>query len=102
MYWNIKNSLSHNCLFNFIVGDRGVGKTYGCKKWAIEDFLKTGAQFIYLRRYQTELKRTNKFFDDILLLYGILRLKYKKYGFVTLKALLKKYTVTSLPLDTVL
>ena len=65
MYWNIKNSLSHNCLFNFIVGDRGVGKTYGCKKWAIEDFLKTGSQFIYLRRYQTELKRTNKFFDDI-------------------------------------
>ena len=65
MYWNIKNSLSHNCLFNFIVGDRGVGKTYGCKKWAIEDFLKTGAQFIYLRRYQTEFKRTNKFFDDI-------------------------------------
>lgn len=65
MYWDINNSASYNCLFNFIVGARGVGKTYGCKKWAIKDFLKNGNQFVYVRRYKEELKKLDKFFDDI-------------------------------------
>lgn len=66
MYWDINRALSYNCLFNFIVGARGVGKTYGCKNWAIKDFLKTGGQFVYVRRFKTELKKTDKFFDDII------------------------------------
>lgn len=33
--------------------------------WAIDDFLKTGAQFVYVRRYKRELKNNNKFFADI-------------------------------------
>ena len=39
MYWDINNSLSYNRLFNFIVGARGVGKTYGAKRWAINSFM---------------------------------------------------------------
>lgn len=65
MYWNISRTLSYNCLFNFVVGARGVGKTYGAKKWAIKSFLKDGAQFVYVRRYKEELKKLSKFFDDI-------------------------------------
>jgi hypothetical protein len=65
MYWDINRSLSYNCLFNFIVGARGVGKTYGAKRWAIKDYLKTGNQFVYVRRYKDELKKIKKFFDDI-------------------------------------
>lgn len=65
MYWDISRPLSYNCLFNFIVGARGVGKTYGCKRWAIRDFIKTGAQFVYVRRYKDELKKLKNFFDDI-------------------------------------
>lgn len=65
MYWNINEPLSYNCLFNFIVGARGVGKTYGAKEWAIKDFLKNGNQFVYVRRYKEEFKKANKFFDDI-------------------------------------
>lgn len=48
--------LSRNATYNFVVGARGVGKTYGAKKKAIKDFIKRGDQFIYLRRYNTELK----------------------------------------------
>ncbi len=48
--------LSRNATYNFIVGSRGLGKTYGAKKKAIKDFFKRGDQFIYLRRYATELK----------------------------------------------
>lgn len=65
MYWNLDETRSHNCLNNFIIGNRGAGKTYGFKRWAIRDFLKTGAQFIYVRRYRTELAEVARFFDDI-------------------------------------
>lgn len=65
MYWDINKSLSYNALFNFIIGARGVGKSYGAKKLAIQNFLKKGKQFVYVRRYKEELKKINKFFDDI-------------------------------------
>ena len=42
MWWDLKNTLSYNALFNFVVGSRGCGKTYGFKKWAAEDFIKNG------------------------------------------------------------
>lgn len=54
--WFTPNTaLTYNCLFNFIVGDRGGGKTFGSLEFAINQFLKTGREFIYLRRYETEL-----------------------------------------------
>lgn len=65
MYWDISRCLSYNCLFNFIVGARGVGKTYGSKKFVIKDFLRNGNQFVYVRRYKEELKKMKRFFDDI-------------------------------------
>lgn len=65
MYWDIGKPLSYNALFNFIVGARGTGKTYGFKQWAIKDFLKNGNQFVYVRRYKQELKDLRNFFEDI-------------------------------------
>lgn len=58
---------SYNALLNFVVGHRGCGKTYGCKKWAVKRFLKTGKKFIYLRRYKDELKgdEIETFFDAL-------------------------------------
>lgn len=68
IFYNGSKALSYNCLFNFVIGNRGGGKTYWSKEWCIRDFLKTGAQFIYLRRYGTEFEdgKKEKFFDDIL------------------------------------
>ncbi len=67
MWWDLKNTLSYNALFNFVVGSRGCGKTYGFKKWAVEDFLKTGSQFVYIRRNKTEmtLKAKENFFAAV-------------------------------------
>ena len=61
-FWDIKNTLSHNCLFNFIISLRGGGKTYGCLKYAIEKHLKEKRngrnwQFVYVRRQENELKK---------------------------------------------
>lgn len=56
-------------MFIYIIGERGVGKTYGAKKWCINKFIKKNEQFIYLRRYKTELKEsagdTDKFFKAL-------------------------------------
>lgn len=67
MWYNINQTLSHNCLLNFVVGPRGVGKTYAAKRKVIQNFLKDGSQFVYLRRYDTELKakQLQNFFTDI-------------------------------------
>ena len=66
MYWDINKPLSYNALFNFIVGNRGSGKSYGAKKRAIQLFLNEGLQFAYIRRYKEEYKDSaNTFFDDI-------------------------------------
>ena len=67
MWYDVNKTLSYNCLFNFVVGPRGVGKTYSCKRRVIKDFITKGQQFIYLRRYETEIKSSqiDLFFDDI-------------------------------------
>lgn len=61
-YWDINRTLSHNCLFNFIISLRGGGKTYGCLKYAVRHFLNAKRagqvrQFVYLRRQENELKK---------------------------------------------
>jgi hypothetical protein len=65
MFYDPHDLLTRNALFSFVIGNRGAGKTYSFKKWAIKDFLKTGAQFIYLRRYKTEFDDFKNFFADV-------------------------------------
>lgn len=67
IYYDINETLTHNCLWNFICGNRSAGKTYGFKKWAIKDWIKNKNQFGYIRRYETEVDKgkLDKFFDDI-------------------------------------
>jgi len=66
-YYEYNKVLSYNGTYNFIVGGRGLGKTFGGKKKAFNDFIKTGDQFIYLRRYKPELAASKQtFFADIM------------------------------------
>ena len=67
MFYDYSKLISYNSLISFILGERGVGKTYGAIKMVISDFLKHGKQFVYLRRYSTELETSvPKFFDAII------------------------------------
>lgn len=54
-YYNYDKICSYNGVFNFIIGMRGVGKSYGAKKRAVDRALKYNEQFIYIRRYKDEL-----------------------------------------------
>lgn len=65
IYYDIAGLLSQRCVFNFVIGNRGGGKTYGGKKLVINRFKKTGAQFVWVRRYQTEIDTLNDFWADI-------------------------------------
>lgn len=66
-FWDMSRALSYNCLFNMIIGSRGVGKSYGLKKRVIKLFLEKGYEFVYLRRHVEELEQTaEKYFDDIM------------------------------------
>ena len=67
MYYDPNKTLSKQRLFNFVIGARGCGKTYGAKRVAIQNFLRRGQQFVYLRRYETEMPAAEmrNFFDDI-------------------------------------
>jgi hypothetical protein len=83
IYWNIYEILSYNAVIHMVVGNRSCGKTFGFKKWAIEDFLKTGAQFVYLRRYKTELDEISCYFDDIRSFFPDVDLEVKgRYFFI--------------------
>jgi len=65
-YYDFNKVLSYNAVYNFIVGARGLGKTYGAKRHAIKKAIRNGEQFIYLRRYKEELKNSRPtFFADI-------------------------------------
>lgn len=45
-----------NCLVYFVIGGRSIGKTYGLRKFFIEDFIKNGWRFVELVRTQSELE----------------------------------------------
>lgn len=64
-YWDAHDLLTRNGMFNYAIGGRGTGKTYDAKYKRIKHFIKTGKQFIYLRRYKTEFDDRSEFFADV-------------------------------------
>ena len=71
IFYSPERIVSFNALLNLIIGERGVGKTYGFKTFAIKRFLNKGKQFAYIRRYDTDLEASigssndNKFFEQV-------------------------------------
>jgi hypothetical protein len=65
LYYDPNKLLSYNRILNFVIGARGIGKSYAWKVHPIKRFLKYGEQFIYLRRYKPELKKVSFYFDNI-------------------------------------
>ena len=71
IYYNPERIISFNALLNLIIGERGVGKTYGFKTFVVKRFLNKNKQFAYIRRYDTDLEASvgssndNKFFEQI-------------------------------------
>ena len=82
MFWDLGKTLTYNSLINVIVGNRGGGKSYGAKKRGIDNFIKRGEQFGYIRRYKDDLKEPmEQYFKDIEAKYPDFefRVKSKKF-----------------------
>lgn len=71
IFYNPERIISYNALLNLIIGERGVGKTFNFKVYAVKRFLNKHKQFAYIRRYDTDLEASvgntndNKFFEQI-------------------------------------
>ena len=62
IWYNKEGAVTHNAMLTYCVGGRGVGKTFGYKQWCLE---KEG-QFMWVRRYSTELKKAKRtFLNDL-------------------------------------
>ncbi len=67
-FFNGEPILAKNCLFNMIMGQRNVGKTFWCKKyWMIDGYLRGEGEFVYLRRRDVDIISSDldKFLEDI-------------------------------------
>ena len=70
-YYDYQKIISYNCPVNVLIGERGVGKSYGIKNYVIKRYLKKKEKFLYIRRYENELKAIfqKDFFEDIKKVY---------------------------------
>ena len=72
MWYDKQQLLSYNKIFNFVLSNRGGGKTFHFTRWAIDDYKKTRGMCVWVRRYQTEIDEmllNGKFFDAVRELY---------------------------------
>ena len=66
MYYEINELLTKNRIYNYIIGNRGGGKSFGGKRYCVNDFLKNGNEFVWVRRYGTELVDIDMWANDII------------------------------------
>ena len=67
MFFDIHKILSYNALLNILIGERGCGKTFACSEFCVNQFIKKGNEFIYLRRFKSDLKESvPKFFEALI------------------------------------
>lgn len=66
MFYDLTPLMSRQSLLSFVLGERGVGKSYAFKKFVINDYLKRGNEFVYIRRYKDELTiACDSFFEQL-------------------------------------
>ena len=67
MYYDYSRVISYGAFLNILIGERGVGKTFGATDFVTSRFLKKDEQFGYIRRYKSDLKKSvPKFFDALI------------------------------------
>ena len=76
MYLDFTRILSYNALLNIIIASRGVGKTFGATDFVTSQFLKKKYEFVYIRRYKSELQKSIANFWSAMITNG----KYKEHS----------------------
>lgn len=55
-FYSLNDILSKHCDYNVIFGERSNGKTYATLEYGIKNFVKTGEQMAYIRRWREDLR----------------------------------------------
>lgn len=75
MWYDKQAVLSYNRILNFVLSNRGGGKTFDMTKWCIDDFRKTKREAVWVRRNANQLRGDkdapgilddNRFFSAVL------------------------------------
>ena len=67
-FWNIRNILSKNAIYNVIFGERSNGKTYGVLQYALERYFTDGSRLAIIRRWEEDFrgKQASTMFDALI------------------------------------
>ena len=67
-YWDIRNILSRNAIYNVVFGERSNGKTYGVLQYALERYFSDGSRLGIIRRWEEDFrgKQANTMFDSLI------------------------------------
>ena len=67
-YYSLNEILSKNADYNLIVGERSNGKTYSALKYCLSQYIKTGAEMAYIRRWRDDIigKRAETVFNALI------------------------------------
>lgn len=66
-FYDMAKTVSYNAPMTLIVTQRSYGKTFGILKECVKDWIKSKSEFVYVRRYVSELDLVKgKLFDDLI------------------------------------
>lgn len=67
-YYSLKPILERDCVYNMIIGERSNGKTYSVLKYSLMQYVKTGGQFAYVRRWKEDVigRRASEVFSALI------------------------------------
>ena len=69
-FYNVESLLARvpDAHYYMIIGERSNGKTYSVLKHCLEDYVKYGSEFVYIRRFDEDIKykRGSKVFDNLI------------------------------------
>lgn len=65
-FYSLRRIKAKHCQYNIIIGERSNGKTYACLEEGIRNYLETGEQMAYVRRYREDFrgKRGDSLFQN--------------------------------------
>lgn len=66
-YYTLDKILKTGCHWMILYGMRNNGKSYAVKKYCLEQYVKKGEKFVYLRRWSEDIKQkdVSSYFDDM-------------------------------------
>ena len=71
-YYSLNTVMSRGADMSFVIGGRGVGKTYSFLEYCVKDYLKNGNEFVYVRRSDDEIKYAkHTLFNPLLEKYNV-------------------------------